>query len=149
MDKLGIFTPKARDRSMLDCGEVGFVVAGIKDIEGAPVGDTLTLDKRPAAAPLPGFKAVHPQVYAGMFPTDSNEFEGRQVFDMSFIKNSVISEGVNLEFRAEFFNVFNHPNFATPTNSVLTAGGYVSTTGRITRTVTTSRQIQFGLKVLF
>jgi hypothetical protein len=74
---------------------------------------------------------------------------GRQVFDMSFIKNSVISEGVNLEFRAEFFNVFNHPNFATPTNSVLTAGGYVSTAGRITRTVTTSRQIQFGLKVLF
>ena len=75
VDKLGIFTPKARDRSMLDCGEVGFVVAGIKDIEGAPVGDTLTLDKLPAAAPLPGFKAVHPQVYAGMFPTDSNEFE--------------------------------------------------------------------------
>jgi GTP-binding protein LepA len=75
VDKLGIFTPKARDRAALDTGEVGFVVAGIKDIDGAPVGDTLTLEKRPAEHPLPGFKEVHPQVYAGMFPTDSNDFE--------------------------------------------------------------------------
>jgi GTP-binding protein LepA len=75
VDKLGIFTPKARDMAALGTGEVGFVVAGIKDIEGAPVGDTLTLDSRPAAQPLPGFKEVHPQVYAGMFPTDSNDFE--------------------------------------------------------------------------
>jgi GTP-binding protein LepA len=75
VDKLGIFTPKPNDRNLLDTGEVGFVVAGIKDIEGAPVGDTLTLESRPAEQPLPGFKEVHPQVYAGMFPTDSNDFE--------------------------------------------------------------------------
>jgi GTP-binding protein LepA len=75
VDKLGIFTPKARDRSALATGEVGFVVAGIKDIEGAPVGDTLTLDSRPAERALPGFKEVRPQVFAGLFPTDSKDFE--------------------------------------------------------------------------
>ena len=75
VDKLGIFTPKATVRDLLGTGEVGFVVAGIKDIEGAPVGDTLTMEHRPAETPLPGFKEVHPQVYAGMFPTDSNDFE--------------------------------------------------------------------------
>jgi GTP-binding protein LepA len=75
VDKLGIFTPKPNDRNLLDTGQVGFVVAGIKDIEGAPVGDTLTLESRPAEQPLAGFKEVHPQVYAGMFPTDSNDFE--------------------------------------------------------------------------
>ena len=75
IDKLGIFTPKATVRALLGTGEVGFVVAGIKDIEGAPVGDTLTMEHRPAETPLPGFKEVHPQVYAGMFPTDSNDFE--------------------------------------------------------------------------
>ena len=75
VDKLGIFTPKASDRGMLSAGDVGFVVAGIKDIEGAPVGDTLTVEGRPAEKALPGFKEVRPQVYAGMFPTDSNDFE--------------------------------------------------------------------------
>ena len=75
VDKLGSFTPKARDRDALNTGEVGFVVAGIKDIEGAPVGDTLTLENRPAGQALPGFKEVRPQVYAGMFPTDSTDFE--------------------------------------------------------------------------
>ncbi len=75
VDRLGIYTPKPTDREVLATGEVGFVVAGIKDIDGAPVGDTLTLASRPAEHSLPGFKEVHPQVYAGMFPTDSNDFE--------------------------------------------------------------------------
>ncbi len=75
VDKLGIFTPKPSDRQVLGTGEVGFVVAGIKDIDGAPVGDTLTLENRPADRPLQGFKEVRPQVYAGMFPADSNDFE--------------------------------------------------------------------------
>ena len=75
VDKVGIFTPKAKDRDALSAGDVGFVVAGIKDIEGAPVGDTLTLEGRPADMALPGFKEVRPQVYAGMFPTDSSDFE--------------------------------------------------------------------------
>ena len=75
VDKVGIFTPKPSERDCLRAGEVGFVIAGIKEIEGAPVGDTLTLDKAPAQRALPGFKAVRPQVFAGMFPTDSADFE--------------------------------------------------------------------------
>jgi len=73
--QLGVFTPKRKNRQNLGSGEVGFVVAGIKQIEGAPVGDTLTLTRAPAAAPLPGFKEVKPQVYAGLFPADSADFE--------------------------------------------------------------------------
>jgi GTP-binding protein LepA len=75
IDQLGIFTPKRNERGMLGCGEVGFVVAGIKDIDGAPVGDTITLADHPADEALPGFKTVHPQVFAGIFPTDSNDYE--------------------------------------------------------------------------
>ncbi len=73
--QVGIFTPKRKLLKQLDCGEVGFVVAGIKDIDGAPVGDTLTRTRTPAASPLPGFKDVQPQVYAGLFPADSADFE--------------------------------------------------------------------------
>ena len=75
VDSVGVFTPKASARERLGCGEVGFVVAGIKEIDGAPVGDTITLTSNPAAAALPGFKSVRPQVYAGMFPTDSSDYE--------------------------------------------------------------------------
>ncbi len=75
LDRLGIFTPKRTDREMLECGEVGFVVAGIKEIDGAPVGDTITDAQRPAEEALPGFKTVRPQVFAGIFPTDSNDYE--------------------------------------------------------------------------
>jgi GTP-binding protein LepA len=75
VDQVGIFTPKRRQKSCLSVGEVGFVVAGIKDIFGVPVGDTLTHEKQPADRPLPGFKRVKPQVYAGLFPVNSNDFE--------------------------------------------------------------------------
>ncbi len=75
-DLLGIFTPKRTEKEALLCGEVGFVVAGIKAIDGAPVGDTLTLAKNPAEDVLPGFKKVRPQVYAGMFPINAEEYEG-------------------------------------------------------------------------
>jgi GTP-binding protein LepA len=60
-----------KDRSGLLTGEVGFVIAGIKDIYGAPVGDTLTLSKTPCEKPLPGFKQVQPRVFAGLFPIQS------------------------------------------------------------------------------
>jgi len=73
--QVGIFTPKRTPLKQLYCGEVGFVVAGIKEIEGAPVGDTLTLAREPAQQPLAGFKDVKPQVYAGLFPADSTDFE--------------------------------------------------------------------------
>lgn len=75
VERLGIFTPKQIDKEKLDCGEVGWVVCAIKDIHGAPVGDTLTLARNPAEKPLPGFKKVKPQVYAGLFTTSSDDYE--------------------------------------------------------------------------
>jgi len=69
VDRLGRFTPKPIVARALACGDVGFVVAGIKEIDGAPVGDTITLENRPAAAPLPGFKQIKPRVFAGLFPS--------------------------------------------------------------------------------
>lgn len=73
--KMGIFTPKRQDKASLAAGEVGFVVAGIKEIDGAPVGDTLTHGARPASEPLPGFKHVQPNVFAGLFPVNSEDYE--------------------------------------------------------------------------
>ncbi len=75
IDRIGIFTPKQIDTDGLDTGEVGWVVCGIKDILGAPVGDTLTLAKNGCEKPLPGFQKVKPQVYAGLFPVSSDDYE--------------------------------------------------------------------------
>jgi len=75
-DRVGVFTPKMLDRSELRTGEVGFFIAGIKDIYGAPVGDTLTATRNPCAEPLPGFKQVQPRVFAGLFPLSSDDYEG-------------------------------------------------------------------------
>ena len=75
VDRLGISTPKRKDTDQLGCGEVGWVVCGIKDIHGAPVGDTLTHAKNGADKALPGFKKVKPQVYAGLFPISSEDYE--------------------------------------------------------------------------
>lgn len=72
---VGIFTPKRTEKTELKTGEVGFLVAGVKDIYGAPVGDTLTSAANSAGTPLPGFKKVQPQVYAGLFPVDSADYE--------------------------------------------------------------------------
>ncbi|PAS20159.1 MULTISPECIES: translation elongation factor 4 [Vibrio] len=75
VDRLGIFTPKQVDTDSLNTGEVGWVVCGIKDIMGAPVGDTLTLAKNGCEKALPGFKKVKPQVYAGLFPVSSDDYD--------------------------------------------------------------------------
>jgi len=75
VDRLGRFTPKPVTAAALEAGEVGFVVAGIKEIHGAPVGDTITLDARPCAEPLPGFKQIQPRVFAGLFPVASDDYE--------------------------------------------------------------------------
>ncbi|MDA7809793.1 translation elongation factor 4, partial [bacterium] len=75
VDDIGIFTPKRLQTDVLRAGEVGYVVAGIKDIHGAPVGDTLTHLKTADVESLPGFKKVQPQVYAGLFPTSSDDYE--------------------------------------------------------------------------
>jgi len=75
VDKLGCFTPKSMALPALSAGEVGFVIAGVKEIDGAPVGDTITHETRPCAAPLPGFKQVQPRVFAGLFPINSEDYE--------------------------------------------------------------------------
>ena len=75
VDVVGIFTPKQQVKDELGAGEVGYVVAGIKNIDGAPVGDTLTLADRPADKPLAGFRAIKPRVFAGLYPVDSAEYE--------------------------------------------------------------------------
>jgi GTP-binding protein LepA len=75
VDDLGIFTPKRQSAQTLQAGEVGYVIAGIKDIFGVPVGDTLTHATNPAAGPLAGFQKVKPQVYAGLYPISADDFE--------------------------------------------------------------------------
>ena len=74
-DRVGSFTPKMVDREALETGTVGYVIAGIKDIYGAPVGDTLTLTSNPSSRPLPGFKQIQPRVFAGMFPIQTEDYE--------------------------------------------------------------------------
>jgi GTP-binding protein LepA len=75
IDKLGRFTPKSIALEQLSAGEVGFILAGIREIDGAPVGDTITLEARPCDAPLPGFKQIQPRVFAGVFPVNAEDYE--------------------------------------------------------------------------
>ncbi|MDE2108854.1 MAG: translation elongation factor 4 [Gammaproteobacteria bacterium] len=75
VERVGIFSPKMQNRERLATGEVGYVIAEIKEIDGAPVGDTLTDAAKPCAAPLPGFKQVQPRVFAGMYPVRSEDYE--------------------------------------------------------------------------
>ncbi len=110
--KLGIFTPKPRERAVLEAGEVGFLVAGIKDIHGAPVGDTITDDRRPAETPLPGFKAVKPQVFAGLFPVDSADYEAfREALGKLRLNDSALqyepenSQALGFGFRCGFLGL--------------------------------------------
>lgn len=74
-DEVGVFTPKRHPRDFLDVGEVGYIIAGIKEIEAARVGDTITLAQKPAVEPLDGFKEVQPRVFAGLFPISSDDYE--------------------------------------------------------------------------
>jgi len=76
VDRLGRFTPKPIVLEALSAGEVGFIIAGIRQIDGAPVGDTITLDARPCAEALPGFKQIQPRVFAGLFPVNAEDYEG-------------------------------------------------------------------------
>ena len=75
VDRVGIFTPRATDRDVLAAGEVGYLIASIKEIDAAPVGDTIIDAAHPATLPLPGFKQIQPRVFAGLFPIDSDDFE--------------------------------------------------------------------------
>ncbi len=110
--QIGVFTPKRNPTGELKAGEVGYVVAGIKDIQGAPVGDTLTLEKNQASAPLPGFKRVKPQVYAGLFPIQSDDFEEfREALaklslnDASLFYEPESSEALGFGFRCGFLGM--------------------------------------------
>lgn len=112
VDQVGIFSPKREQLPILNVGEVGFVVAGIKDIFGAPVGDTLTLAKNPAADAVPGFKKVKPQVFAGMFPVSSDDFEDfREALakltlnDASLFYEPESSEALGFGFRCGFLGM--------------------------------------------
>lgn len=75
VEKVGVFTPKQLDKQQLRAGEVGFVIAGIKEIDGAPVGDTITLEHNRAEKPLPGFKEMVPRVFSGLYPVSSDDYE--------------------------------------------------------------------------
>ncbi|MEJ2214383.1 MAG: GTP-binding protein, partial [Gammaproteobacteria bacterium] len=75
VEKVGVFTPKLHDMPILSTGEVGYAIAGIKDIDGAPVGDTITLENNRAKDSLPGFKELQPRVFAGLFPVTSDNYE--------------------------------------------------------------------------
>ena len=74
-EQVGVFTPKSVQRKQLEAGDVGFIIAGIKELKSAQVGDTITRADKPATAPLPGFKKIKPQVFAGLYPVDSHEYE--------------------------------------------------------------------------
>ncbi|OGV48769.1 MAG: elongation factor 4 [Legionellales bacterium RIFCSPHIGHO2_12_FULL_42_9] len=110
--EVGIFTPKRSKLDILGAGEVGYVVAGIKEIQGAPVGDTLTLDKDQAVTTLPGFKRVKPQVYAGLYPINSDDFEGFRdalaklsLNDASLFYEPESSEALGFGFRCGFLGM--------------------------------------------
>ena len=112
VDQLGVFTPKRKRRKVLEAGDVGYLVAGIKDIRGAPVGDTIVAASAPDVAAVPGFAAVKPQVYAGMFPVNSDDFENfREALgkltlnDASLFHEPETSDALGFGFRCGFLGL--------------------------------------------
>ena len=111
-EQVGVFTPKSQPREALAAGEVGFVVAGVKDLREAKVGDTLTHALRPASAPLPGFKEIKPQVFAGLYPVEANQYEALRealgklhLNDASFHYEPEISQALGYGFRCGFLGL--------------------------------------------
>ncbi len=111
-DRVGIFTPKKHDLEQLSAGEVGYVIAGVKEINGAPVGDTLTHASNPAKEALPGFKMIHPQVYAGLFPVSADEYElfrdalaKLRLNDAALFYEPETSEALGFGFRCGFLGL--------------------------------------------
>ena len=112
VDSVGVFNPKHTPTAHLKAGEVGFIIAGIKDIQGAPVGDTLTLSNTPDVDVLPGFKRVQPQVYAGLFPVSSDDFEDfRDALEKLTLNDAALqyepesSEALGFGFRIGFLGM--------------------------------------------
>ena len=111
-EQVGVFTPKSVARESLSAGDVGFIIAGIKDIQAAKVGDTVTLAARPAAAPLPGFKDVKPQVFAGLYPVEANQYEALRdaleklkLNDASLHYEPEVSQALGFGFRCGFLGL--------------------------------------------
>ncbi len=109
VDHVGVFTPRRKETGVLRAGEVGYVIATIKDIEGAPVGDTLTDAREPAAEPLPGFKAIQPQVFAGLYPVSAEDYEDLRealaklrLNDAALFYEPETSQALGLGFRCGF-----------------------------------------------
>nr|WP_276584049.1 translation elongation factor 4 [Pseudomonas sp. RIT-PI-AD] len=112
VDSVGVFTPKHTEMADLKAGEVGFIIAGIKEILGAPVGDTLTLSTTPDVDVLPGFQRVKPQVYAGLFPVSSDDFEDfREALQKLTLNDAALqyepesSEALGFGFRIGFLGM--------------------------------------------
>jgi GTP-binding protein LepA len=112
VEQVGVFTPKQTRRERIAAGEVGFLVAGIKEVHGAPVGDTITLAKAGADRPLPGFKKMQPRVFAGLFPTDADAFPDlREALDRLQLNDAALqfepetSEALGFGFRCGFLGL--------------------------------------------
>lgn len=112
VEQVGVFTPKAQVRDCLKPGEVGFVVSGIKELKEARVGDTFTHAQNPASAPLPGFKEIKPQVFAGLYPVESNQYDALreallklQLNDAALQFEPEVSQALGFGFRAGFLGL--------------------------------------------
>ncbi len=111
-EQTGVFTPKSRQLDSLSAGQVGFVIAGIKELKAAKVGDTITLANRPAASPLPGFKEIKSQVFAGLYPVESHDYdalrdalEKLQLNDASLQFEPEVSQALGFGFRCGFLGL--------------------------------------------
>jgi len=111
-EQVGVFTPKSQAREHLSAGEVGFIIAGIKEIQAAKVGDTVTRADRPATEPLPGFKEIKSQVFAGLYPIEPNEYEGLRdsleklkLNDASLQYEPEVSQALGFGFRCGFLGL--------------------------------------------
>ena len=111
-EKLGVFTPKSEERTDLNAGEVGFIIAGIKILQAARVGDTITSTKTPAPSPLPGFREVKPQVFAGLYPIEPNQYEAlRESLEKLRLNDSAlrfepeVSQALGSGFRCGFLGL--------------------------------------------
>jgi GTP-binding protein LepA len=112
VEKLGVFTPKPLNKDSLKTGEVGFVIAGIKDIFGAPVGDTITATDQPCSEPLPGFQQVQPRVFAGLYPVESDDYEDlREALNKLHLNDAALqyepetSQALGFGFRCGFLGM--------------------------------------------
>jgi GTP-binding protein LepA len=111
-EQVGVFTPKAETRDELAAGEVGFIISGIKELQAARVGDTVTRADLPAAGPLPGFKEIKPQVFAGLYPIESNQYEALRealqklkLNDASLQYEPEVSQALGFGFRCGFLGL--------------------------------------------